>query len=63
MTVWLLEHDDRMYDMGDKYLRGIYATEAAAKAALPCKQRKTGPIRSDAHDEYCCDVTEWDVQE
>ena len=62
MKVWLLEHDDRMYEMGDKYVRGIYGSEDAATAALPAKEVKTGPIRSDPHDEHCCDVTEWDVE-
>lgn len=60
--VYLLIHDDRDYDMGDKYVRGVYATEAAAKEAVATRT-PSGAIsrRFDAHSEYCCDVEAFDL--
>jgi hypothetical protein len=62
-TVYVLVHDDRFYDMGDMYIRGVFATAEAAKAALPAKEVKTGLIQSDHHDGSCCSVDEREVEE
>lgn len=61
-TIYVLEHDDRMYDMGDKYVRGVYASQEAAKAALPAKAKRSGLYRNEAHDTYCCSIVEYDVE-
>ena len=64
MKVYVLEHDDRMYDMGDKYIRGIYTTEAVAQAALPVKATmRRLHYDGDGHDADCCGVEEWTVEE
>lgn len=64
MRVYLLNHDDRMYDMGDSYVRGVYATRGLAEADIvtrtPSGARST---RWDAHNESCCGVEDWDVLE
>lgn len=60
MKVYVLDHNTREYDMGDQYIRGIYATEAAAKAALT--QLEVHEYGTTKHDESCCEVTGWDVK-
>ena len=50
-VVWVLEHNDREYDMGDTYVRGIYASEEAARAS----------VDSGNHDFDCCSVEDWFV--
>lgn len=62
MKVYLLQHNDRMYDMGDEYVRGVYATKAAAQGALIEVEKHTGLFQSDGHDASCCVITDWDVK-
>lgn len=61
-TVYLLVHDDRWYDMGDTYVRGVYVTEAAARKAVATRT-PSGALsrRFDAHSEHCCDVEASDL--
>ena len=63
-SVWLLVHDDRSYDMGDTYVRGAFATREAAEASIvtrtPAGRRSRAFL---AHDEWCCSVDEWTVEE
>ena len=62
-SVWLLIHDDRRYNVGDTYVRGAYASEKAAQQALvtrtPAGRRSTA---LDAHNENCCEITEWEIE-
>ena len=63
MSVWLVIHDDRMWEMGDAYVCGVYASKEAAEASVV--QRTPSGARSKAygaHDEDCCGVSEWVVQ-
>lgn len=58
MTVWLLIHDDRWYDMGDMFVRGVYASAQLATAALPETRAYSTP-----HTVNCCGVEEWEVND
>lgn len=63
VSVWLLIHDDRHYDMGDMAVRGAYATAEAATSAIvtrtPSGQRSRAWA---AHDENCCSVEEFEIE-
>lgn len=62
MIVWVLFHDDRMYDMGDAYIRGVYADEVTARDAIVTRTASGERSRSwRAHGEYCCDAYEYEV--
>ena len=62
MSVYLLIHDDRMYDMGDSYVRGVYRERATAEAAIVTRTASGAPSKAwAAHNESCCGVQEFDL--
>jgi hypothetical protein len=61
-VVYLLVHDDRMYDMGDMEIRGVYDSREAAEKALVTRAPRDAVLPWDAHDAGCCGVQEWDVE-
>lgn len=58
MTVWVLYHGD-IED--DRYIRGIFTTEALANEALRWDEDRGGSLRR-SHHAYCCDVSAFEVQ-
>lgn len=61
-TVYVLMHDDRMYDMGDTYIRGIYLHRTHAEFALVSRTPSGAKSRAyGAHDEHCCSVDEHEL--
>lgn len=62
MNVYLLIHDDRMYDMGDTYVRGVYARREDAEASIISRTASGAVSRAhDAHSASCCSVDEQEV--
>lgn len=63
-VVYLLQHDDAYYDMGDVYVRGVFARKEDAEASIVTLTKSGNKSRAyGAHDENCCSVVEWDVEE
>ena len=59
LTVWLLIHDDREYDMGDTYVVGVYLTKALAEDKIVSRTPSGAKSRAwRAHDDLCCGVTD-----
>ena len=56
--VYVIEHDDRWYEMGDSYVRSVHATREGAIAARVVKSRNP----DNEHNESCCSVVEREVQ-
>lgn len=62
MNVYLLIHDDREYDMGDTYVRGVYQSSGDAEAAVVTRTASGARSRAyEAHDEHCCSVAEREI--
>lgn len=62
MKVYVLMHDDRSYDMGDTFLRGIYATREEAEAfATTYAFYEHSPHKALNHVIACCSVEEWEI--
>ena len=62
-TVYVLWHDDRYYDMGDSFIRGIYLTAELAEADVITRTPGGAKSRAyDAHDKHCCGVEAHDLQ-
>jgi hypothetical protein len=62
-VVYLLVHDDRMYDTGDVEVRGVYNSREAAEQALVTRTPSGAPSQAyDAHNAGCCGVQEWNVE-
>lgn len=62
MNVYLLIHDDRYYDMGDTYVRGVFLAREAAEASLITRTASGAKSRAwGAHDKNCCGIEEREV--
>lgn len=64
MKVYVLWHDDRMYDMGTTEIRGVYRNERDAQSALVSLTPAGRPSKAwDTHNADCCSVEEWELEE
>lgn len=62
MTVYLVVHDDRVYDMGDTFVRGVFLTKQTAEASIVTRTPSGQKSRAyGAHDQHCCYVDEREV--
>jgi hypothetical protein len=56
-SVWLLIHEEGSWEMWEHEIRGVFASEAAARRSL-----STRSVRGERHTRDCCSVEEWEVE-
>lgn len=58
-SVFILEHDDRYYDMGDTFVRGVYLSREQAESDIDFEHGDHNVWNREKHNVSCCGVTEY----